>query len=175
MTNPAAGRKMIAVSDGAARESYFLGLILSRCGRSLYMAASVGSAGRSGMEAAALLSPDPAARPDPAAFPVWVTAFAKDGAAPDRSGFRRVVTYAVDCDGADFTARNVRPMPDGVIAFEIVGVGVIGRVRLKSDRAEDAEAALAAAAAAIAAGLPFASALEALNDSGPLSGRGNGA
>lgn len=171
MGNSVAGKKIIAVSDEAVRESYFLSLILSRCGRNLYSAASESRVLSSSREAAALLSPNPAETPDPVSFPVLVTKYRSDGGTASCEGSRKTVTYAVDCDGANFTARNVRPMAGGITAFEIVGVGVIGRVRLKTGDRNDAEASLAAAAAAIAAGLPFAAALDALNGSGQIAPR----
>lgn len=66
-------------------------------------------------------------------------------------------------DGADFTVRNIRTARDGSVAFEMVGIGIIGRVRLRSEDPVDAVSALAAFAAAVGAGVPFADALEALN------------
>lgn len=73
------------------------------------------------------------------------------------------VTYSAEKDGADFTARNIRLTQENRAAFEIVGVGIIGRVRLKSGDASLVPPALAAATAAIAAGVPFAEVLEGLN------------
>ena len=74
----------------------------------------------------------------------------------------KLITYSLGRDDADFTARNMRKTPDGGTAFEIVGFGVIGRVRLKGGLS-DVEPLLAAACAAVGAGIPFAEVLKALN------------
>lgn len=73
------------------------------------------------------------------------------------------MTYSTDNNNADFTARNIRITPDGFVAFEIVGVGIIGRVKLNTGDTAAVNNALAAAAAAIGAGIPFADVLKALN------------
>ena len=72
-------------------------------------------------------------------------------------------TYSSKTDAADFTARNIRVTPDGFTAFEIVGVGIIGRVRLNTQRSGVIDDVLAAAAAAVETGIPFADVLKALN------------
>lgn len=82
---------------------------------------------------------------------------------PEYSGLKKLVTFSTECNGADFTARNIRTAPDGNSAFEIVGVGIIGRVHLKTNAPDAVETALAAASAAIAAGVSFAEVLKAIN------------
>ncbi|MCI1966733.1 MAG: hypothetical protein LKJ17_11485 [Oscillospiraceae bacterium] len=79
------------------------------------------------------------------------------------AGTAKLITYSLARDDADFTARNVRTIPGRGIAFEIVGFGVIGRVRLNSGSLSDVEEVLAAACAAVGVGIPFAEVLKALN------------
>lgn len=81
----------------------------------------------------------------------------------DRIAAPRLITYSTGRNDADFTARNIRRLPDGRAAFEIVGIGVIGRVRLADGDLSAVAPSLAAAAAAVGAGVPFAEALRALN------------
>ena len=76
----------------------------------------------------------------------------------------KLLTYSTTSNSADFTARNIRQTPEGFTAFEIIGVGVIGRVKLVAGSEESIGCALAAAAAAIACGIPFAEVLDALNN-----------
>lgn len=73
----------------------------------------------------------------------------------------KMLTYSSTSDNADFTARNIRTIEEGV-AFEIVGVGVIGRVKLSSP--DMVKTALVAASAALACRVPFADVLNALNN-----------
>ena len=77
-----------------------------------------------------------------------------------------MITYALGRDDADCTAHIIRTTPDGHVAFEIVGIGVIGRVRLRGGLSCVGDA-LAAAAAAVGAGVPFADVLTALNGDSP--------
>ena len=75
----------------------------------------------------------------------------------------RFLTYSMESDFADLTARGLRETPGGNLAFEIVGVGVIGRVRLCSKPMVSVKTLLASAAGALACGAPFAGILDALN------------
>jgi hypothetical protein len=163
MEQTGTAKKMIAVSDSAERESYFLKLILSSCGHGAFSAAPASGASNTSV----LLSPEASMCPNPARFPVWVVRYPDTGSI-DRRGYRKVITYSVKYSGADFTARNIRTAANHTTSFEISGVGIIGRVHLRTAEKTVVEAALAAATAAIAAGVPFADALEALNSSGPL-------
>lgn len=67
----------------------------------------------------------------------------------------RLVTYSSGNDEADYTARNIRGRADGV-DFELVGTGVIGRVRLGIPGDFSVYNALAAASCALTLGMPFA-------------------
>lgn len=158
------GGKIIAVSNGAERETYLLKKILRNSGRGdVFAVVPAVEAMERGMKTLVLLAAEPLGFQDPSLFSVCVTRFQPEWRKPE--GFRNVVTYSTEWNGADFTARNIRTLPDGVTAFEIVGVGIIGRVRLAPDCSGDVEAAIAAAAAATAAGIPFAEILSALNGS----------
>ena len=159
------GRKIIAVSNGTERATYFLRKILGNSGRGDFTVTPAQRAVERGETASVLLADGSLVFPVPALFSVCVTKFEPDR--PKPPGFQNVVTYSVKWDCADFTARNIRAFPDGATAFEIVGVGIIGRVRLERGQEEDdVEAALAAAAAAMAAGIPLAEGLDALNRPG---------
>ncbi len=80
----------------------------------------------------------------------------------------KLLTYSMDSDFADFTVRNLRQAPDGGSVFEIVGVGLIGRIKLLDGDRDAVKSLLALAAAALVCGVPFAGVLDVLN-------RGNGA
>jgi hypothetical protein len=156
------GKKIVAVSNGLERETYFLEKILRGSGRKgLVAVVPTDEAAGKGRKASVLLTKEPPECPQQELFPVCVTKFLPEHRKPE--GLRKIVTYSSEWDGADFTARNIRTLPGGVTAFEIVGIGIIGRVRLERGCEEDVEAALAAAAAATEAGVPFAEALGALN------------
>lgn len=73
-----------------------------------------------------------------------------------------VTTYSLEEDGADYTARNLRTTPEGFTAFEIVGTGCIGRVRLRHLPAGGQSVILQAVGAVVACGVPFADVLNAL-------------
>lgn len=162
MAEISTGKKMIAVSMSGGRETYLLKKILQNSGRGgVFSIVPFDGAMERGEKAALLLAPEIPACVEPGLFPACVTKFRPELQKPE--GFAKVVTYSLEWNIADFTARNVRQLPEGAAAFEIVGVGIIGRVRLGRGCAGDVEAALAAAAAATAAGVPFAEALGALN------------
>lgn len=125
------------------------------------MVISADEAMKSGKKSEVLLAPEPGDFSNPQNFSVCVTEFLLINH-PAFLKFPHLISYSTDRDGADFTARNIRFSP-GITAFEIVGVGIIGRVRLKTGDRNAVSVALAAAAAAIAARIPFADILEALN------------
>ncbi len=168
-----AGRKIIAVSNGTERATYFLRRILGNSGIGAYTVTMAQRAVERGETVSVLLTGDAPEFPVPALSRTCVMRFEPDRQKPP--GFQNVVTYSTKWDCADFTARNIRQLPNGTTAFEIVGVGIIGRARLGEGLGGDVEAALAAAAAAMAAGMPFAEVLKALNGSDeridPCSGR----
>lgn len=99
----------------------------------------------------------------------WPVCVAERDLSDRITGSRRMITYSLGRDDADFTARNVRRMPGGRVTFEIVGIGVIGRVRLADGDPASVGGALAAAAAAVGAGIPFAEVLSALSGEGPAA------
>lgn len=80
------------------------------------------------------------------------------------------VTFSLQDDSADYTARNVRCRPDGV-DFECVGMGVIGRIRLATPGRFSAYNALAAATSAAALGVSFDVIKTALCGFGLVKGR----
>jgi hypothetical protein len=155
-------RKIIAVSNGAERATYFLGKILRKNANDVFSVIDVQKAEERGDTVTVLLAPESQKISQPALFSVCVMKFEPDK--PKPIGFRSVFTYSTRWDGADFTARNIRTLPDETAVFEMVGIGIIGRVRLEHAREGDVEASLAAAAAAMAAGIPFAGILDALNE-----------
>lgn len=75
----------------------------------------------------------------------------------------RVLTYSTSSDNADFTARNAHCIQEFGCAFEIVGVGVIGRIKLRTAEPDDVKTALLGASVCLACGIPFADVLTALN------------
>lgn len=80
------------------------------------------------------------------------------------------ITYSAYNDSANYTARNIRPRPDGV-DFELVGIGKIGRVRLGIPGLFSVYNALAAASCALALGLPFEQVVAALGEVKGIRGR----
>ncbi|MBQ3259422.1 MAG: UDP-N-acetylmuramoyl-L-alanyl-D-glutamate--2,6-diaminopimelate ligase [Clostridia bacterium] len=80
------------------------------------------------------------------------------------------VTYSTRDDAADYTARNVRPRPDGV-DFDLVGFDGIGRVRLATPGQFSVYNALAAAACALKLGVDFETVTAALSAAGIVKGR----
>lgn len=157
-----AERKIITISGGNERKAYFLKQILMHTGRDAFAVASAETVREQGKQASVLLTEEPEKFSGSKLFSVCVTCFRPENKGAALS-FQKVITYSTVSNDADFTARNVRTLPEGGIAFEIVGVGIIGRVRLKTKNAEDVQDALAATTAAIAAGIPLAEILEVLN------------
>ncbi len=74
-----------------------------------------------------------------------------------------VLTYSTSSDHADFTAKNIRCVQEYGCAFEIVGIGIIGRIRLRTAEQADVKIALMSASVCIACGIPFADVLTSLN------------
>ncbi|HCC03138.1 MAG TPA: hypothetical protein DHW78_04375 [Ruminococcaceae bacterium] len=75
----------------------------------------------------------------------------------------KLTTYSLENDRADYTARGLHTTPEGYKAFEIVGTGCIGRVRLRMLPACGEELILIAASAAVVCGAPFAQVLSSLH------------
>lgn len=81
-----------------------------------------------------------------------------------------VMTYSAYNDEANYTARNIRPRPDG-IDFELVGTGEIGRVRLPLPGMFSVYNALAAASCALSLNMPFEHLITALPQVKGVKGR----
>lgn len=153
-------KKLIAVSDKKGHTISILRNILEFCGRENYLLAAAADPVPENVQRAVLLLCD-AQCPPAGEFSVCVADYAFS-AMPEIAALKPL-TYSTSSDSADFTARNIRKLPEGFSAFEMIGVGVIGRVRLATENPDWVGPALAAAAAAIACGIPFAEVLEALN------------
>lgn len=82
----------------------------------------------------------------------------------------RLVTYSVDSDRGDYVARNVRHAAAGV-EFELVGVGQIGRIRMKIPGQFSVYNGLAAATACLTAGMAFDDVVAALSAAEGVKGR----
>ncbi len=77
-------------------------------------------------------------------------------------------TYAVEDDRADFTARGLAALPGGDagregMRFELLCLGLIGRVCVPGLSKKQVEPLLGAASCLLAAGLPLAEVLELIN------------
>ena len=162
MADRNSGQKMIAVSNGAERECYFLKQIFNCSGRNTFSVLMAEEVIKRGMKAAVLLTDKPESYNMPSFFPICVTEFFPEQG-KENMNFQKLVTYSTEYDRADFTARNIRMLQGRMATFEIVGVGIIGRVHLCTGSRQDIKSALAAAATAITAGIPFAKILGALN------------
>lgn len=162
MENSGVSGKGIIIDEEGDRVCRFLRGILHFCERENYRLFRAGETLPPEAHPAVFLSCRPGNGAVPGGCPVLVTDFDLAGGFSPGS-FEQVITYSMEHNGADFTVRNIRETKDGFLAFEIVGIGIIGRVRLSSREKSDARAALAASTAAIGAGIPIADALEALN------------
>ncbi len=80
------------------------------------------------------------------------------------------LTFSLEQDAADFTAKDIRPMPDGN-AFVLVGHGQIARVRLGLPGRFSVANAMAAAACCTALGLDLQQIAEALASCPGVPGR----
>ncbi len=155
-------KKQIAVSDKNGHTISVLKNILALCGRENYVVAAAGEPVLQDTQPMALLLCDSKGAKCAKNFSFCVADY-ELAALPALTGLK-LITYSTASNNADFTARNIRQTPDGFTAFEIIGVGVIGRVKLVVNSMESIGCALAATAAAIACGIPFAEVLDALNN-----------
>lgn len=153
--------KQIVVSDENGHIISVLKNILALSGRDNYVVAAVGEPIQPNTQPVVLLLCNSKQVECAKNFPVCVVDY--DLAAQPSLAGLKLLTYSTTSDSADFTARNIRRTPEGFIAFEMIGVGVIGRVKLGTGGGESINCVLAAAAAAIACGIPFAEVLDALN------------
>lgn len=81
-----------------------------------------------------------------------------------------ILKYSAYKDEADYTAKNIRPRPDGV-DFELVGTGSIGRVRLPIPGMFSVYNAMAAASCALSLGVDFGHLIDALSHVKGVKGR----
>jgi hypothetical protein len=161
MSNFHSAAKLIAVCDKSGHTIEVLKNIMTLCGRSNYKVVPVGEPVGQDVHPTVLLFCDAEKVEEAQRFSTCVAGYELT-ASPELDGLHPL-TYSITSDNADFTARNIRQTPDGSTAFEIVGVGVIGRAKLAAGCEKSVSTALASAAAAIACGIPFAEVLEALN------------
>ena len=96
-------------------------------------------------------------------FAKWAVCIVEQELSKDVVDSAKRITFSLKRNDADFTARNIRATPDGYVAFELVGFGVIGRVRLTGGDIAKVGSVLAAACAAIGCGIPFADVLTVLD------------
>ncbi len=82
----------------------------------------------------------------------------------------KVVTYSANRDDSHYSAKNIRHLPGGV-SFEMVGDGVIGRVKLPIPGEFSVYNALAAGVCALSLGCPFQGVLDALSSAEGVKGR----
>lgn len=81
-----------------------------------------------------------------------------------------MITFSIDKDTADYTAKNIEKTPSGV-RFELVGREHIGRVKFKMPGMFSVSNAMGAAIACISIGIPFDKVIEGLNTCGGVEGR----
>lgn len=75
---------------------------------------------------------------------------------------KKLLSYSMDNNEADLIAKNINPQGDKTM-FELLGTGVIGRVKLSNSSGFSAELVLAVSSALIAMGIPLASVLDVVN------------
>lgn len=140
----------------------FLTWIIQSCGREIQLLPLAEMKGADAGDVVLLASADPSAGlvPGPG-----VDCVADIKLQPELAGNgARLVTFSDSSDSADFTARNIRVIGGDAVAFEIVGIGLIGRVRLNGTSEQGVVLpAITAAATALTAGVPFAMMMDALN------------
>lgn len=153
-------KKRIAVSDKSGHTIFILKNILGFCGREIGVVDISGEKLLEEEKPSLLLLCDAEQAESAKNYALCVTDY-ELAALPVFAGLN-LLTYSTVSDSADFTARNIRRTSEGFTAFEIIGVGVIGRVKCGAELS--VAAAIAAAAAAIACGVPFAEVLDALNN-----------
>jgi UDP-N-acetylmuramyl pentapeptide synthase len=161
MSNFHSASKLIAVYDKIGHTTEVLKNILILCGRGSYTVASAEEPVGQNVEPMVLLFCNIEKVKNTQQFFTCVADYEFAGS-PELDGLHPL-TYSTVSDRADFTARNIRQTQDGFTAFEIVGTGVIGRVKLPAGCEQSVDTVLAAAAAAISCGISFAEVLEALN------------
>lgn len=82
----------------------------------------------------------------------------------------KVLTYSAKDMNADYTARNIRMRSDGV-DYEIVGMGIIGRVMIGIPGSFSVMNSLSAIACSVSLGLPLKGVIDALKTTRGVKGR----
>ncbi|MFU0833007.1 MAG: DUF4346 domain-containing protein [Oscillospiraceae bacterium] len=158
------GVKAVAVAEKGSSSAALLKNIFRICGHEDYRVVKYGNMLPKGMVKPVLLL---CMRMNGIDVKKWAVCVAERELSEYVQGAAKRITFSLKRNDADFTARNIRITPDGNTTFEIVGFGVIGRVRLRGSDLSKVEAVMAAACAAVGCGIPFAEVLSTLNQSQP--------
>lgn len=75
---------------------------------------------------------------------------------------KNMLFYSVNSNEADLIAKNINPQDDKTV-FELLGTGVIGRVKLSKSSKLSVELVLAVSSALVAMGVPLAAVLNVIN------------
>lgn len=75
---------------------------------------------------------------------------------------KNMLSYSMNSNEADLIAKNVNPQEDKTV-FELLGTGIIGRVKLSRSSGVSVELVLAVSSALVAVGVPLASVLNVIN------------
>lgn len=75
---------------------------------------------------------------------------------------KNIIFYSMNSNEADLIAKNINPQEDRTV-FELLGTGVIGRVKLSKKSGFSVELVLAVSSALVAMGVPLASVLGVMN------------
>ncbi len=75
---------------------------------------------------------------------------------------KNVLFYSINSNEADLIAKNINPQDDKTV-FELLGTGVIGRVKLSKSSQLSVELVLAVSSTLIAMGVPLAVVLNVIN------------
>lgn len=75
---------------------------------------------------------------------------------------KNILSYSVNSNEADLIAKNINPQEDKIV-FELLGTGIIGRVKLSRSSGFSVELVLAVSSALVAMGVPLAAVLNVIN------------
>lgn len=161
-------RKIIAVADDAMdRDDLTVAIlrqIMAHCGLDdRYQVVSAGELGclTGRWTPYAWVAEDHSAPPS-GEFSICVSDY--DGRATGDNGGCHYTTFSTVADGADFVARNIRRAKAVGYTFDLVGLGIIGRIHLQWNDPHLLRSTLVAASAALSCGVSFADVVEVLND-----------
>lgn len=73
-----------------------------------------------------------------------------------------LISYDNENDKADITAKNIRTV-DGTVVFELLGTGIIGRLRVKNDGEDTVNKALISAGIMLCSGIPLREVVKAVS------------